>query len=87
VALDRERRHLGIDVRNPHHNRDARPVDIRVHQADARALLVQGQREVGRNRRFADAAFAAGDRDDVLDARQGQFLRCSRWRHDAILDS
>jgi len=54
------------------HQRDRRAVDIAVHQADlARAALVgegPGQRagEVDREGGLTHAAFAAGDRDDVL---------------------
>ena len=51
------------------------------HKPDARAGLFERHREIRRDRRFADAAFAAGDRDDVLDA----FECASRQRRPCLL--
>ena len=61
---------------DPDHHRDARAVHVGVHQADAPSERMHREREVHRDRRFADAALAAGDRDDMLDARD-----CARLRH------
>ena len=58
------------------HERDARPVDVGVHEADVRPELRQGQGEIGCDRRLADAALAAGDRDHARDA--GDRLRSAR---------
>ena len=45
------------------HQRDGRPVDVGVDEADGVALLGERHREVGGHRRLAHAAFAAGDGD------------------------
>jgi len=42
-------------------------VDVEVEEADAVSLLCEGEGEGGGDHAFADAAFAAGDRDDGLD--------------------
>ena len=60
------------------HHRDARAVHVGVHQADAPSERTHREREIHRDRRFADAALAAGDRDDMLDARDTPRLRHSR---------
>ena len=52
-----------------HHARLARAVDIGVQQPDLEALGGEGEGQVGRGRRFADAALAAGHCDDVLHTR------------------
>ncbi len=48
-----------------HHARDVRPVDVGVHQPDARARVRERDGEVDRDRRLADAALAARDGDDA----------------------
>ena len=55
-----------------HHERDARAVDIAIQQADADTEIGERTGEVHGAGGFADAAFAAGDRDDALDA--GNFV-------------
>src|SRR3546814_14536312 len=52
------------------HARLTRTVDVGIKQADARAFGRQRQRQIGGDRRLADTALAAGDRDDVADTRQ-----------------
>ena len=59
--------------------RHARPVDVGVEQSDLVAERLQAQRQIYRHRRFADAALAAGDRDDGADAGN------ARWRGRAAL--
>ena len=54
---------------DPDHHRDARPVNVGVHQADAPSRRAHRERQVHRDRRFADAALAAGHREDVPHAR------------------
>ena len=53
---------------NAHHQRNARPVNIAIQQADFRAELRERAGEVCRAGGFADAAFAAGDGEDALHA-------------------
>src|SRR5437588_47818 len=61
---------------------------VGVHKADAVAFRLEGQGEVGGHGRFAHAALAAGDGEEVLDARKGDLLRGSRWRvHEGVLRS
>src|SRR5438046_843792 len=62
VLFQRELRGVGVKgAGDAHHDGDAGAVDVGVHQADARASRLEGQREVGRHGGFADAALAAGD--------------------------
>ena len=63
---------------DPHEARLRRPVDVRVQDAHAKPLSAQGQGEVGRDRRLADAALAAGDGDDRLDAGERDRPRVRR---------
>ncbi len=51
-----------------HHQRNAWPVDIAVQQPDLVPQMLQRAGEVDRQRRFADAALAAGHGNDLLDA-------------------
>ena len=51
------------------HHRNGRPVDIRIHQPDPAASLGQRDGQVHGERAFPHAAFAAADRDDMLDRR------------------
>ncbi len=60
---------VGVD-----HPRDVRAVDVRVEQSNACAHVRDAGRKVHRDRRFADAALAGGDGDDVLDVRQDGVL-------------
>ena len=53
---------------NAHHQRNARPVNVAIQQADLRAEMLQRAGEVGGHGGLADAALAAGDGDDALDA-------------------
>src|SRR5207249_50321 len=59
------------------HHGDRGSVDVRVEQPDRRPALTQRRRQVDRNRRFADPAFARRDSDRLLDA--GKYL----WRFRA----
>ena len=68
------------------HGRLRGPIDIRVEHAHLRALGGERQREVHRRRRLADAAFAAGNRDDVLDARYQFDAALNRMRRDLVTD-
>ena len=67
------RRHLV----HAHHDRDIRPVDIRVQQADLGAGLGQGQGQIDADGALADAPFATGHSDDIFD-RQPQLLLDAR---------
>ncbi len=63
-----------------HHGGDVRSVDVRVHQADARAALGQRDRDVDRDGALAHAALARADRDGILDGRVHQPAhRARRW--------
>ena len=75
VLLDGELRRLGVDGADAHHHGHARAVDVSVHQADAPAFFGERQRQIGRDRRFADAALAAGDGNYLPDSGQGEFRR------------
>ena len=55
------------------HRRDARAVDVRVEQADARARALEREREVRRDGALADAALAAHHEHDVLHVGNGIF--------------
>src|SRR5439155_4942737 len=85
VALDRVGRG-DIDLEAEHH-RDAGAVDVGVHQAHAPALHVQGQGEVGGHGRFADAALAAGDGDEVFDVGQLDLGRTGGGVHRVVSSS
>jgi len=50
------------------HERDVRPVDVGVEQADGRAGAGQRDGQIDADRRLADPALAAADRDDRLRA-------------------
>ena len=66
-------------AREAQHERLARTVDVRIEQADPRALRRPGQREIDRDGGLADAALAGGDGHDVADA--GQRLQAAAARH------
>src|ERR1051325_5458307 len=62
---------VGADGRffvDAHHERYARAVNIAIEQADARTEMTKPARDVDRSGAFADAPFAAGHRNDVLNA-------------------
>ena len=68
--LDRDdpvvpRRHR--PVARAEHEGNARAIDIAVTEADPGAAFFQGDREIRRHCRFADAALTARDGDDVAD--------------------
>ncbi len=46
-------------------------IDVGIDDADLQSDRLQAEREVGGDSRFADAAFAGSNRDDVLHARNG----------------
>ena len=56
---------LLADVEQARHRR---PIDVGIQQPDLQSELASAMREIGRDRRFADAALAAGHRDDRVDA-------------------
>ena len=74
-------RHLG----RAEHRRDRRAEHVGVEQADLRAVALQREREVDRDRRLADAALAGRDRDDVLGALEHGLV--ARRRLNAVLTS
>ena len=47
--------------------RDARPVNVRVQQADLRPALMEPERQTGCNRTLADTSLSAADCDQILD--------------------
>src|SRR6267154_3906742 len=71
---------LGLLRRAPH-NRHVRAVHVGVEQSDLVSELRQSQREIHRNGGLADAAFAAGDGDEVFYPRNGLAFRLlhGRW--------
>src|SRR5262245_22398662 len=79
VALDRNDLVRLVDVGllvDPHHHLLRRPVDVGVHEAHAVADALEGEGEVGRDGRFADAALAGRDRNRVADVPQDR----AGWR-------
>ena len=69
---------LGADgqpLSDAHHQRDARPVNVAVHQAHLRSQSAQGAGEIDRNGGLADATLAAGDGHKPTDARDFVLLR------------
>ena len=52
-----------------HHARNVRPVDVGVHEADARAALRERDGEVHGDGGLADAALAGRDGDDAAEVR------------------
>ena len=66
------------DFGGAHHLRDRGAVDVGVHDADGGALARQRGRQVGADRRLADAPLAGRDGDDVLHARQPRIVRTVR---------
>ena len=71
---------VGADGRlfmDAHHQRNARPVNVAVQQADFRAEMRQRAGEIGGAGGFADAALAAGDGDDALHA--GNLVLIRKW--------
>ena len=76
VALQGQWRSGLIDhAGHPHHDGDARPVDVGVEEADLPALHLEGEGQVGGDRRFADAALAAGHGHNLTNAGQHDALR------------
>src|SRR5256885_483741 len=65
------------------HDRYVGPVNVRVEQADSVAELRQGQCQVYGDGGLADAAFAAGNGDEILHAGDRLTFRCwlRCWRH------
>jgi hypothetical protein len=57
--------HLSGPSRDAEHRGDRVAVDVGVEDADRAASLGQREREVDRDRRLADAALAAGDREHL----------------------
>ena len=62
---------------DPEHVRNRVPVDVRVENADLPAELRERRGEVDRQRRLADAALAARDREHARAAVERQALRAS----------
>src|SRR3546814_20010803 len=60
--------------------------DVVSKQAVARAFGRQRQRQIGGDRRLADTALAAGDRDDVADTRQWLQVLARGMAFDARAD-
>ncbi len=71
------------------HDGNVGAVDVSVHEADFEAELNESEGEVDGHRGFADAAFAAGDRDEIFYAWDGMAfgLRLGCWtgRHEITL--
>ncbi len=68
---------LGVEAQ---HARRGRPIDIGVEQAHAQSKSRESAGEVHRDGGLADAALAAGDRDDA--AHVGELLRRRHGRRD-----
>ncbi len=62
--------------RQADHQREVGAVEVGVEHADGGAVAGEGEGEIERQRRLADAALAAGDRDDTA---------CGRLRHSPIM--
>ena len=69
--------HRDLPLRAYHH-RDARPVNVGVHQPDPPAQRVHRDREINRDGRFADAALAARHRNDMAHTGNRTLLPCAR---------
>ena len=70
----------------PQHAGLARSVDVGVEQPDPGAIQRQGQRQVDRGGRLADAALAGRHGHDVADAGQRRQLALGRVRSDLPAD-
>src|SRR4029077_2948517 len=72
-------------LRGAEHDGDIGAVDVGVEETDLMAEFYEREGEVDRDGGFADAAFAAGDGDQIFYARDGlafgHWLRCGTWRH------
>jgi hypothetical protein len=73
-------------AREAEHARLAGPVDVGIQDADLGALRGQGQREIHRGGRLADATLAGGDGDDVADPGQRLEAGLHRARLHVPLD-
>jgi hypothetical protein len=71
---------------NAQHHRLRRSVDVGIEHADRCAFGSERQRQVDRRRRLAHAAFAAGNRNDVLDAGHQLDAALHSVRADAMAD-
>ena len=54
------------------HDGDVGAVDVGVEEADGGAHALEGDGEIDSDGGLADAAFAAGDSDEILDAGDGR---------------
>jgi hypothetical protein len=72
--------------REAQHARLARPVDVRVEQADLRALGGEREREIHGDGRLADAALAGSHGDQIIDAGQRLQAVLNSVRHDRARD-
>ena len=61
------------------HDGDVGAVDVGVHEADFVAQLDEGESEVDGDGGFADAAFAAGDGDEILYAGDWMAFGLLHW--------
>src|SRR6266566_736820 len=76
-------------LRGAEHDRDVGAIHVGVEQTDFMAELHERQRQIYSDRRLADAAFAAGDGDEVFHAGNrlafGHLLWCWTWGHTFTL--
>ncbi len=70
------------------HDGDVRAVDVSVEQADLVAEFRESERKIDGDCGFADAAFAAGDGDEIFYAgdwlARGELLGLGCWRHFVV---
>ena len=67
----------GWTLMHPHHQGNARPVNVAIQQTDFCAEIRERAREIHRASGFADAALAAGDGYDAFHA--GNFVLVRKW--------
>jgi hypothetical protein len=75
-------RGTGFLTLEPQHERLARAVDVRVEDADPRALRGPGEGEIHGHRRLAHAALAGSDGDNVFDRPERLQVALHRVRTD-----
>ncbi len=79
---------LGL-LQGAEHDGHVGAVDVSVHEADFVAELDECKREIDGDGGFADAAFAAGDGDEIFYARNGMAFGLGHgcWRHLVTLST
>src|SRR5436190_13244166 len=86
--LRRDQLLIGADswlIANPHHQWNARAINIAIQQTNARAEMPQGTGEVHGSSALAHATFTAGHRNDSLETGHAILIRPGICRGPARL--